>query len=474
MVRLRFMLASAAVIALASNLASAAAAGDELASPALTQALEFRRELGLDADLSTVSRADSDSANFPDETWGIPLTVSESAELNRRVQIQLSLDEALAYGRSDPSWAGAWIDQRAGGVPVFAFTARTDDQTSEIARRLPRDTQFRTTTVSRTLAELAELKQRITLDIEELAEFGLQVTSVGFDLMENKVTIGLKHLTTTGREAILAKYGMAVAVRERAPAVADACPQTGCLPLKGGIGMLGKGGAWPGTVGYLARRTDVSPDVLVIVTAGHIVKLGSGATGDPFTHGTTNLGYGINSPAMAGKIHTFFDLADADVGLISVFSSVYPTSRNQILVDEAPVTTRPVLNIQPAASQLPNSLVCRMGRTTLLQCGTIRDNDETMISDVSGVESHLIEHTVVYRRDALGGDSGGPIFVTVTPPGEPPEAVLYGTHVHSEGGAFSSTKEGWYSPIDRGIAQLQSRHEPLALSPCVTGSCGLP
>lgn len=324
------------------------------------------------------------------------------------------------------------------------------------------------------MADLAAVKQRITDDVGELARLGFDVTSIGFDLPANRVTVGLAHLTTTASDAIRARYGDVVVTRERPPAVADTCPQTGCLPLKAGIGMLSKGGAWPGTIGYLARRTDVSPDVLVLVTAGHIVKLGSGATGDPFTHGTTNLGYGINSPALSGKIHTFFDLADADVGLISVFSTVYPTSRNQVLVDESPVTTRPVLGVQPASSQLVNSLVCRMGRTTFLQCGTIRDNDETMISEVTGVEQHLIEHTVVYRRDALGGDSGGPIFVVVTPPAEPTQAVLYGTHVHSDNGAFSSTKEGWYSPIDRGIAQLQSRHAPLVLNACITGSCGLP
>lgn len=86
----------------------------------------------------------------------------------------------------------------------------------------------------------------------------------------------------------------------------------------------------------------------------------------------------------------------------------------------------------------------------------------------------LIEPTVVYTRDANNGDSGGSIFVHVEEPGEPPLVVLYGTHVHSQDGYVGSGGLGWYSPFDRGITQIQATHAPVALTPCLTSTCGLP
>lgn len=162
------------------------------------------------------------------------------------------------------------------------------------------------------------------------------------------------------------------------------------------------------------------------------------------------------------------------MGLISVFSGTYPVNRRQTLVDDSPVTIRNVTQVRPWNQQTVGSFVCRMGRTTNLQCGFITDNDETKVSEVQGVGSVNIEHTVVYGRDADGGDSGGTIFVRVEEPGEAPYVVLYGTHVHSQDGYVPSGGSGWYSPVDRGINQMRASYPPLALNACITATCGLP
>lgn len=87
---------------LASTWSAPASAGagnaTESLAPAaeISYAIDFRHQVGFDSDLSTVARAETDPVGFPDRTWGLPLTTPEGAELNRRVQVQTSLDEALA------------------------------------------------------------------------------------------------------------------------------------------------------------------------------------------------------------------------------------------------------------------------------------------------------------------------------------------------------------------------------------------
>ncbi len=85
----------------------------------------------------------------------------------------------------------------------------------------------------------------------------------------------------------------------------------------------------------------------------------------------------------------------------------------------------------------------------------------------------MIQGVVVTEVDGSGGDSGGPFFWEGnTPVG--PVTYLVGTHVHSTEGDYTPSGKGWFSPIDRGINQLENRFDGLDLAPCVTALCGLP
>lgn len=108
--------------------------------------------------------------------------------------------------------------------------------------------------------------------------------------------------------------------------------------------------------------------------------------------------------------------------------------------------------------------------TTGRQCGTITDNDETKVSKVGTIATAYIKHCVVYGRDANSGDSGGTMFVQVNDP-EGYYAIVYGTHVHSDEGYVPTGGYGWYSPVDRGITQLEASHPPLQLHACIVASC---
>ena len=119
--------------------------------------------------------------------------------------------------------------------------------------------------------------------------------------------------------------------------------------------------------------------------------------------------------------------------------------------------------------------VCRMGRTSGRQCGTILDNDETKKSEVSGQGYVWIDHTIVYSRDALGGDSGGPLFLTdQDTPTSTPFAILLGTHIHStpNDADIDPNGSGWYSPQDRERNVISSLGAEIV--PCTSTTCGLP
>lgn len=131
-----------------------------------SHAAELRRAFGFDSDPATVARAAVDSASFPNRTYGIPLSLDEAAEVSRRIRVQLSLGGAITELETRPDWAGVWIDQEAGAVPVFQFA---------------------------------------------------------------------------GEGEVTTRFGDELLIEQGNRAVADVCPETQCYPLKGGIGMLGKG-----------------------------------------------------------------------------------------------------------------------------------------------------------------------------------------------------------------------------------------
>lgn len=224
-----------------------------------SHAAELRRAFGFDSDPATVARAAVDSASFPNRTYGIPLSLDEAAEVSRRIRVQLSLGGAITELETRPDWAGVWIDQEAGAVPVFQFAG--EGEAPGIADLLPSGAEWRVEFVPRPLSDLTALRDRIVNDMPRLSAAGVEVNGVGIDLPNNRVRVTVDFVDALASSTLTTRFGDELLIEQGNRAVADVCPETQCYPLKGGIGMLGKGGGWPCTVGYLARRTDVSPDV---------------------------------------------------------------------------------------------------------------------------------------------------------------------------------------------------------------------
>lgn len=114
--------------------ASRAKSDSDLMPP--SEAGRFRWELGFPNDAETLARSYDDRTAFPNTDIGLPLTVAEYEELLRRAGVQHALAPAIDVATKEPTFGGAFVDQRAGGVPVFAFTDDPARYAGDIAAAL--------------------------------------------------------------------------------------------------------------------------------------------------------------------------------------------------------------------------------------------------------------------------------------------------------------------------------------------------
>lgn len=156
----------AVVLVLSSAHASTGLASDtSQSSDSLREAAHFRETFGLDADPALIDRAAQDPA-YSSEPYGVPLSESEIAELQRRVGVERSVWDAVAYAEKQPEWAGYFIDQLDRGTPVFCLTAGGDEVAAGIRSLVPTDVNIRFDDASHSLAYLLELEETIFADRE--------------------------------------------------------------------------------------------------------------------------------------------------------------------------------------------------------------------------------------------------------------------------------------------------------------------
>jgi hypothetical protein len=122
----------------------------------LERAREFRSFNGFDSTLDTLIRAAGDAIAFSDTTWGVPLTADEAREMQRRIAVMERAAEMVEPLAADDGWAGWWIDQEAGGVPVFQFVGDAGNARSEIDAVLGTN-EYRVASVHHSYRELSAL-----------------------------------------------------------------------------------------------------------------------------------------------------------------------------------------------------------------------------------------------------------------------------------------------------------------------------
>lgn len=414
--RLGVVLLSGLLIASAfgSSAIAAEPAPDGDQALAQAEALQFRETFGFDADADTLKAVFSDPA-YAETDWGTPLTAAEDAEMRRRTAVELDAIAGEQYGSKQADWGGYWFDQHDRGAPVFLFTGDLERHRAVLEQILRPDSGLRVELATRTLDELEETKARIVAVWPDLRKDGIHATRTGIDIIGNRVRVGIEGLDDSAATTIKERFGQSIEVYEATAAVSDACPQTGCRPIKGGIRIDGANGR-PCTSGFLVRRTQHGAR-LAVLTAGHCIEVNDGL-GGVWTHGNDQFG--------DGKYETWADNTDADVGIIEVDDSEIPTSANKVYLDpvpddQTPGTVYTITGTLPDNNQTVGSSVCVYGYASNDSwCGSITDYDqanESVVEDypTNGTDtSKTIVHTKEYNRNLIGGDSGGPVYKSGT------------------------------------------------------------
>lgn len=463
----RASLGGAVVVALTlMSLTSALAVEDGL----VDDAIRFRRSVGLEADRAFVESTFA-KEGYPDDAYGVPLSKAEVATIDDR---QARLGKATSgheWAHEQPGYAGSWVDQSKDGLIVYQFSKNVNAAELELDRLLPAGVAYEVRRVDRSLTELRELQARITKDIDTLAKEGIEVLSIGLDISDDTVTVGIAGDAAGKRATVKARYGDFVKVATEDPGQADCSGLRDCPPLKGGIRIYDVPGPGDCTAVYIAKKPN---ERFVLVTAGHCIKLD--AQGNNWKHLSSDPVQGTSDYNNSVWCCTDANDEGADVGFFLIDTGQEPGSKTKAIVSNSSATVDKIRADLPDYSpyQQEGAVVCRMGHGSIDQddgysgytakkCGVIDQVEVEKKSTVTGYSTRWVDDLNVWEGDSTGGDSGGIVFANV--PGQGDEIHLLGTHVHSSTDNPGADGYSWYEPVAEGIWEILDKKD-LLLDPC--------
>lgn len=430
-------------------------------------AIHFRETFGFPADLGLVRNAARDKVSYPNDDFGVPLTQEEAAEMHRRMGVQWAMNSAMDYGNSQPQFAGAFIDQKAGGVPVFLFTGDLDSHRSNIEKSLEQPIDFRVEMAKRSMSELLAQQEVIEARRQNLKVAGTPVVETAIRTDINAVVVGIDGLSAGRKASVTAVGGAGLVFENSKPAHSDACTNgNNCPPIKGGIAITAASG--PGcTSGFIVKQSGTS--TLRVLTAGHCLDV-AGDVGVDWLHDGVKFGDAMNDTWQPGYVRT------ADVGLISILAAQRALMTTDNIMHGGNGRLYAVVGQHNGSAQAVGMTACRYGRTGGYKCGAINAlfaNRESCVGVRPNETCVTVTKTIRANFDSLGGDSGGPWwYYKNLEPGI--GAIALGTHVHS---SYEETPyqdptpwHSWYSPIDIGATQYLANWD-ITYTLCRTDPC---
>ncbi len=430
--RILVILAAAAIFAAIVAPATAAEASAGGSAPPVVgsvpgetdNAARFRMDHGLRSDIAYVERSLQD-ASFSNVYFGVPLTNEEAAIVLNEVRAQDELLPTLEAAQQTPGFVGAFFtrDQLTISVSGSGSTMR-----AVTASTAPIGARVQVQTVPFPRNDLETARERLEDDWSRLAAEGITLSQVGIDAATGRVhVIVAADSTDRAPETLESRYGPSVSV-ETLPVTGSllACTSIKDCGTKGGLAA--KAGAVVCSTGFLAQETVNVFSPVRMVTAGHCINAAGGVNaGSTWTNelGTTTWGKGS---------HVKFD-ANLDGGAFSLGNST-PTAKNEYFVSTSDI--RQVRGVRTNANQVVGLTVCRSGRTSLFDCGTIRAADTSV--DLGA--GFIFHHMWKVQMDSDNGDSGAG-FIDLS-------ASMNAVGILSGGtreGIFPYTLYTWYSSM---------------------------
>jgi len=172
--------------------------------PDTREAVRMRTEYGLRRDLAWIRDVAADPTAVMD--FGVPMLPAETASLFARNDLAAPVQAALnQYGHTD-EFGGLYLDNARGGVVVVLWT--TDPAVHEAAlrpelRACP-PVQFRQVKWSERV--LRGWQDKISADLDWLAEIPAAFQGVGVDVIENVVDVEVSSAAPDAADRIIAHY----------------------------------------------------------------------------------------------------------------------------------------------------------------------------------------------------------------------------------------------------------------------------
>jgi hypothetical protein len=181
----------------------------ETPSPAELEAIRFRTESGLRADLDYVRVVAADPSASSRE-FSVPLMPAEIAELNARAANADAIRGAIqAYADLHPSdFGGMYIDQQNGGAVTTLWTAHLADHVAAVWRRIRPGSRVAFRLVAFNYRDLRALQDRIGGDWDWMRAFAIAPEGVGVDVIANDVEVDVSSANANAAALILAHYAV--------------------------------------------------------------------------------------------------------------------------------------------------------------------------------------------------------------------------------------------------------------------------
>jgi streptogrisin C len=392
----------------ARHIAGAAVRSSPLVSltpSALQRDRLFRQQVGLRSDSAWINAVSANPAASSRE-YGVPLLPAEVRQLTLRAAAGRQIPRWAAEARRlfPGSFAGIYMNQRAGGVISIGFTRDAAVRARLIlaGSRIP--ARIRIVTARYALARLQAVQRRIDARLSGLAHLGLSVSQTSLDLPANAVLVGLANYSAANARFLRRTFGPAVHVIQLT--VLPAIDTTIRVPpMKGGLDINSHIGSsyYDCTGGFDA--TDRSFGYNVLITAGHCGG-DSNQTGSYWYQGWFEypLLQSNGRNGLGTMIHNSFSSGNnGDAASITL-----PANDRSNLIYEPGGSNYQIVGVD--SSDYVGETICKTGIATGYTCGQITTTDATI--------NYQAEHVTLYdMREAdnyaYSGDSGSPVTTTV-------------------------------------------------------------
>lgn len=178
-------------------------------SPRESYEMHLRAEFGFRHELSYIRavRERPDTGLGDMATLGMPMTPEERAGLDRRRKLgELIAQISSLVNRS--TYAGAWIDQQAGGVLNIAYTdLPLSTEIAALTGRLPLGSRLVIRHALVSLDRLGSLQSKVMADLDNWRSKGVVIVGSEVNEVGNDLLVRVSSDTNQAKEQMAAVYG---------------------------------------------------------------------------------------------------------------------------------------------------------------------------------------------------------------------------------------------------------------------------